>query len=57
MLGGIALPNPPSQRFHEKLAFKKIAHFAQVGRKFERWIDVGYWQLLLSPTSLGARRG
>jgi phosphinothricin acetyltransferase len=57
MLGGIALPNPPSQRLHEKLAFKKIAHFAQVGRKFERWIDVGYWQLLLSPTSLGARQG
>jgi phosphinothricin acetyltransferase len=47
MIGGVALPNPPSQRLHEKLGFKKIAQFEQVGWKFERWIDVGYWQLLL----------
>jgi phosphinothricin acetyltransferase len=24
-----------------------VAHFEQVGWKFGRWIDVGYWQLLL----------
>lgn len=47
MIGGIALPNPSSERLHEKLGFKKIAHFKEVGWKFERWIDVGYWQLLL----------
>jgi L-amino acid N-acyltransferase YncA len=46
-VGGIALPNPASIALHEKLGFKKIAHFAEVGRKFDRWVDVGYWQLLL----------
>ena len=46
-IGGIALPNPASIALHERLGFHKVAHFEQVGRKFGRWIDVGYWQLLL----------
>lgn len=46
-LGGIALPNDASVRLHEKLGFKKVGRFEEVGRKFERWIDVGYWELLL----------
>lgn len=46
-VGGIALPNPASIALHEKMGFRKIAHFAEVGRKFDRWVDVGYWQLLL----------
>ena len=44
VIGGIALPNEPSVRLHEKLGFEKAAHFKQVGFKFDRWIDVGYWQ-------------
>jgi phosphinothricin acetyltransferase len=47
VVGGIALPNPASIALHEKLGFKKIAHFAEVGWKLGRWVDVGYWQLLL----------
>ena len=47
VVGGIALPNPASVALHEKLRFEKIAHFVEVGRKLDRWIDVGYWQLLL----------
>ena len=47
LLGGIALPNPASIALHEKLGFHKVAHFEQVGYKQERWVDVGYWQLLL----------
>ncbi|MCH8503330.1 MAG: N-acetyltransferase family protein [Ectothiorhodospiraceae bacterium] len=46
-MGGIALPNDASVRLHEKFAFKKVAHFEEVGFKFNRWIDVGYWQRLL----------
>jgi L-amino acid N-acyltransferase YncA len=46
-VGGIALPNPASVALHEKLGFKRIAQFAEVGRKFDRWVDVGYWQLIL----------
>jgi L-amino acid N-acyltransferase YncA len=40
----IALPNPQSERLHEKLGFKKVAHFERIGHKFDRWIDIGYWQ-------------
>lgn len=47
VIGGIALPNEPSVRLHERLGFRKVAHFEQVGFKHDRWIDVGYWQLLL----------
>ncbi|MCD6050074.1 MAG: phosphinothricin N-acetyltransferase [Verrucomicrobia bacterium] len=46
-LGGIALPNEKSVALHEKLGFKKVAHLEEVGWKFERWIDVGYWELKL----------
>jgi L-amino acid N-acyltransferase YncA len=46
-VGGIALPNDASVALHEKLGFKKIAHFEQVGWKLGRWVDVGYWELLL----------
>ncbi len=47
IMGGITLPNPASVAFHEKCGMNKVAHFARVGYKFERWLDVGYWQLLL----------
>ncbi len=39
-----------SQRLHEALGFKKVAHFEQVGWKFNKWIDVGYWELIFPPT-------
>jgi phosphinothricin acetyltransferase len=48
VIGGIALPNEASIALHERLGFEKVAHFKQVGFKQERWIDVGYWQLLLA---------
>jgi phosphinothricin acetyltransferase len=45
LVGAIALPNEPSVRLHEKLGFAKVGHLTRIGRKFERWIDVGHWQL------------
>lgn len=47
LFGGIALPNASSVALHEKLGFRQSAHMREVGRKFDHWIDVGYWQLLL----------
>jgi L-amino acid N-acyltransferase YncA len=47
-IGGIAQPNDASVRLHERLGFKKVAHFSEVGLKFGRWVDVGYWQLKLT---------
>jgi len=46
LLAGITLPNPTSVRLHEKFGFVKVAHFREVGYKFDRWLDVGYWQRL-----------
>ena len=45
-IGGIALPNESSIALHERLGFTKVAQFREVGFKFNRWIDVGYWQRL-----------
>jgi len=47
VIGGISLPNPASVALHEKLGFRKVAHFREVGFKFNQWIDVGYWQLIV----------
>ena len=44
VIGGIALPNEASVRLHEQCGFQKVGHFSQVGRKFGKWIDVGFWQ-------------
>jgi len=47
VIGGIALPNPASVGLHERLGFRQVACFTEVGHKFGGWIDVGYWQLHL----------
>jgi L-amino acid N-acyltransferase YncA len=48
VVGCIALPNDASVVLHKKCGFVKVAHFPQVGRKFERWVDVGFWQATLA---------
>lgn len=53
VLGGITVPNPESIRFHEKFGFEKVGHLKQVGYKFEQWVDVGYWELIIGDTILG----
>jgi L-amino acid N-acyltransferase YncA len=47
LMAGIALPNDASVALHEKIGFTKVANFREVGRKFDRWIDVAYWELIL----------
>jgi L-amino acid N-acyltransferase YncA len=47
VIGGIALPNPVSIALHEKFGMTKVAHFKEVGFKLGRWIDVGYWEVVL----------
>lgn len=47
VIGGITLPNLASVALHEKLGMEKVAHFSNVGFKFGKWLDVGYWQLKL----------
>ncbi|WP_174873092.1 arsinothricin resistance N-acetyltransferase ArsN1 family B [Vogesella oryzae] len=48
VISGVAQPNDASNRLHEAFNFSKVAHYQQVGRKFGRWLDMVYWQLLLN---------
>ena len=45
VVGGLTLPNDASVKLHEKFGFNQVAHFKQVGLKFNSWLDVGFWQL------------
>lgn len=36
-----------SIRFHERLGYKKVAHFHQCGRKFERWYDIIWMEKII----------
>ena len=51
VIAGISLPNEASIRLHERFGMTKVAHFLEVGRKFDRWIDVGYWEIILGEIS------
>lgn len=50
-IGGISLPNPASIALHEKFGMTKVAHFNEIGFKFGKWVDVGYWQGLLNDSA------
>jgi phosphinothricin acetyltransferase len=45
---GIALPNPASVGLHEAVGFTPVGIYREVGFKFGRWHDVGWWQRLLT---------
>lgn len=47
LIGCITLPNEKSVRLHEKMGFKKVAHFHEAGWKFNQWLDVGFWEKLV----------
>lgn len=44
---GIALPNQGSIALHESMGFTPLGIYHEVGRKFGKWHDVGWWQRLL----------
>lgn len=44
---GIALPNVGSVGLHEAMGFEPLGVYREVGKKFDRWHDVGWWQRLL----------
>ena len=47
LVAGITLPNDASVALHEKLGFHKVGEFEEVGKKFDNYLNVGYWQLSL----------
>ena len=47
LIAGIALPNDGSVKMHEACGFAYVGAFQEVGRKFDAWHGVGFWQLML----------
>ncbi len=47
VIGIIGLPNRASVALHENFGFEKTGELKEIGTKFNKWVDVGYWQLLL----------
>jgi L-amino acid N-acyltransferase YncA len=43
----IALPNPASVALHEACGFEHLGTMREVGRKFDRWLDTAWYQLVL----------
>ncbi len=42
------MPNAGSVALHEAVGFTHIGTYPDVGFKFERWYDVGWWALPLN---------
>ncbi|MDR7270355.1 phosphinothricin acetyltransferase [Pelomonas saccharophila] len=47
MVGGIDMSNLGSIALHEKLGFQHAGTIRQAGFKFGRWLDLGFYQLVL----------
>jgi L-amino acid N-acyltransferase YncA len=47
LIAGIDADNDVSIRLHERLGFERVAHFREVGWKFDRWLDLVFMQRLL----------
>jgi len=45
LFAGITLPNEKSVGLHEAMGFVHLGAYREVGFKFGRWHDVGYWRL------------
>ena len=52
IVAGITQPNPASQRLHERFGFRPVGTFTRVGRKFDRFWDVAWYErpLRLEPS-------
>lgn len=47
LIACVTAENTTSVRFHERLGFRQVSNFAEVGLKFDRWLDVIDLQLIL----------
>jgi len=55
IIAGMTLPNAASVAVHESVGFEHIGVFREVGRKFGRWHDVGFWQLVFDASDADER--
>ena len=45
---GITMPNEASEKMHQRSGFEKFAEYKNVGCKFGRWHNVGWWRLQIN---------
>lgn len=48
LIGGIDATNAASIALHERMGFTHCGSIRQVGFKFGRWLDLGFYQLILA---------
>jgi phosphinothricin acetyltransferase len=44
IVAGVSLPNPASIKLHERFGFRPVGVFHRVGRKFDRYWDVAWFE-------------
>lgn len=47
IVAGIEASNEPSIALHNKFGFVEVAHFKEVGFKFNRWMDLKFLELIV----------
>ena len=47
IVAGIDADNEISLKLHRHFGFEEVAHFKQVGWKFDKWLDLKFMQLIL----------
>ena len=57
IIGGACSEQAPSLALQAALGFEPVGTFRQVGRKFDRWLDVTYMQLALNSPPVSACSG
>lgn len=56
IIGGASSDQAASLALQAAVGFETVGTFREVGRKFDRWLDVTYMQLVLSADAAGAEK-
>ena len=47
IIAGISADNEISVKLHQAFGFTEVAHFKEVGYKFNRWLDLKFFELII----------
>jgi phosphinothricin acetyltransferase len=50
IIAGISADNKISIKLHQSFGFAEVAHFKEVGYKFNRWLDLKFFELMIENT-------
>lgn len=55
LVAGVCTEQEPSLKLHQRAGYTQVAHFREVARKYNRWLDVVYLQRMLTPQTRPGR--